>query len=95
MNMNSWLRSLVMAIILAIIFTWFAISNSQVVKVSLLVWSFEVSLSLLILVSVLIGIILTGLISAMEQTKLIAKINELQGKVKHDEELLKGEKKKA
>jgi putative membrane protein len=93
--MNSWLRSLVMAIILAIIFTWFAISNSQVVTVSLLVWSLQVSLSLLILISVLIGVILTGLISAMEQTRLIAKINELQGKVKHDEELLKGEKKKS
>jgi putative membrane protein len=93
--MNSWLRSLVMAIILAIIFTWFAISNSQVVKVSLLIWSLQVSLSLLILISVLIGIILTGLISAMEQTRLIAKIGELQGQVKHDEELLKGEKKKS
>ncbi len=84
-----------MAIILAIIFTWFAVSNSQVVKVSLLVWSFQFSLSLLILISVLIGIILTGLIAAMEQTKLIAKIGELQGQVKHDEELLKGEKKKS
>jgi uncharacterized integral membrane protein len=92
--MNTWLRSLIMAVILAILFTWFAVSNSQIVKVSLLIWSFQVSLSLLILLSVLIGIICAGSISALEQTRLLAKIGDLEGKLKKSEEQPKGETQK-
>lgn len=87
------MRSLIIAIILAILFTWFALANSQVVTVSILIWSVHVSLSMVILISILIGVILTGLISAGEQTRMFGKIRELENKLKHDEDILKGEKK--
>jgi uncharacterized integral membrane protein len=87
------LRNLVLSIILAIFFTWFALANSQMVTVSILIRNIQVSLSLVILISILIGVILTGVISAAEQTRMFGKIREIEGKLKHDEELLKGEKK--
>ena len=87
------LKNLVLSIILAIFFTWFALANSQMVTVSILFRNIQVSLSLVILISILIGVILTGLISAAEQTRMFGKIREIEGKLKHDEELLKGEKK--
>ena len=93
MNMNSWLRTFTMALILAIVFTWFALSNSQVEKVSILIWSFQIPLSLLILISILIGIIFAGIVFSMEQTRLLGKMRELERKLKTEEEILKGEKK--
>ena len=82
-----------MSIVLAIIFTWFALSNSQVVSVSLLFWSFNTYLSILIFISVLIGILFTGIISAMEQRKFLSTIKELESKLKQEEAIIKGEKK--
>jgi len=87
------MRNLVSAVILAIILTWFALANSQLVKVSVLIWSVNVSLSLVILISLLIGVILTGVLSAGEQSKMFIKIKQLESEIKHDEDLLKGEKK--
>jgi len=81
-------KNIVYAVILAILFTWFALSNSQVVAVSLLFRSYQFSLSLVILVSILIGIIISGLTAIFEEAKLLKKIKELEGKLKHDEELL-------
>jgi len=86
------MKNLVSAIILAIILTWFALANSQLVKVSVLIWSVNVSLSLVILISLLIGVILTGILSAGEQSKMFIKIKQLESEIKHDEDLLKGEK---
>jgi uncharacterized integral membrane protein len=87
------MRSLITAVILAIIFTWFALANSQVVTVSIFVWSFQFSLSLVILISILIGVIFTGIVSAAEQARMLGKIKELENKLKNDEDLLKGEQK--
>ena len=87
------IRNLVISIILAIFFTWFALANSTIVTVSILIWKLQVSLSLVILVSILIGVIFTGIISASEQARMLGKIKGLEGKLKHDEELLGGEKK--
>jgi uncharacterized integral membrane protein len=87
------MRSLIVAIILAIIFTWFALANSQVVAVSIFVWSFQVSLSMVILVSILIGVIFTGIVSASEQARMMRKIRELEKDLKSDEGILKGESK--
>ena len=81
-------RNLILSVILAIIFTWFALTNAQTVTVTILVQSFTVSLALVILVCILLGVILTGIISAAEQTKMLAKIRDLEGKLKHDEELI-------
>lgn len=88
-------RNLIFSIVLAILFTWFALANSQSVTVSLLIWKLQMSLSLVILLSIMIGILFTGILSAAEQARMLGKINELENKLKHDEELLspKGEKK--
>jgi len=87
------MKSLIGAIVLAIILTWFALANSQIVTVSLLIWSVQVSLSLVMLLSMLIGVIVTGILSAGEQSKMFAKIKNLEKELKHDEDILKGEKK--
>ena len=87
------MKSLISAIVLAIILTWFALANSQMVTVSMLIWSIQVSLSLVMLLSILIGVIFTGILSAGEQSKMYAKIKNLEKEFKHDEDLLKGEKK--
>jgi uncharacterized integral membrane protein len=87
------MKSLISAIVLAIILTWFALANSQIVTVSILVWSIQVSLSLVMLLSILIGVIFTGILSAGEQSKMYAKIKNLEKELKHDEDILKGEKK--
>ena len=87
------MRNLVSVIILAIILTWFALANSQIVTVSMLIWSIQVSLSLVMLLSMLIGVIVTGILSAGEQSKMYAKIKNLEKELKHDEDILKGEKK--
>jgi uncharacterized integral membrane protein len=86
------MKSLITAIILAIVFTWFALANSQVVAVSIFIWSFQVSLSMVILVSILIGVIFTGIVSASEQARMMGKIRELEKNLKNDENILKGEK---
>ena len=86
-------RSLVMSVILAMLLTWFALLNSQVVSISLLVWSFNTYLSIVIFISILVGIFFTGLISAMEQRKFLSRIKELESKLKQEEEIIKGEKK--
>ena len=87
------MKSLIGAIVLAIILTWFALANSQIVTVSLLIWSIQVSLSLVMLLSILLGVIFTGILSAGEQSKMYAKIKNLEKELKHDEDILKGEKK--
>ena len=87
------MKSLIGAIVLAIMFTWFALANSMPVDVSILIWKIHVSLSLVILVSILIGVIFTGIMSAGEQSKMYAKIKNLEKELKHDEDILKGENK--
>ena len=78
-------RNLVISITLAIFFTWFALANSQTVTLSILIWKYQLSLSLVILISILIGIILTGNISAKEENKLFGKIKELEKQSKPSE----------
>ena len=85
-------RSLVMSILLALLFTWFALANSQVVTVSLMVWTFHPPLSILIFISILIGILFAGLISVMDQGNFHRKIKELESKLKNEEDLIKGGK---
>lgn len=86
-------KNLIFSVVLALFLTWFALANSQVVALSIFVWNLNISLSLVILISILIGVIFTGLISAGEQSKMFIKIKELENKLKNDEALLKGEKK--
>lgn len=87
------MKNLITAVVLAIVFTWFALANSQMTTLSIFVWSFQFSLSLVILISLLIGVIFTGIVSATEQARMLGKIRELESKLKNDEEMLKGESK--
>jgi uncharacterized integral membrane protein len=91
-----WFKNLLLSIFLAVVFTWFAIANSQSVTLSVLIWRFNMSLSLVVLISALVGVIFTGLVAAMEQTRMYGKMKDVEGKLKHDEEILKkqGEVKK-
>jgi uncharacterized integral membrane protein len=87
------MRSLIMAVILAILFTWFALANSQMVSVSIFMWNSQISLSMVILISILIGVVFTGIVSASEQARMMKKIRELEKDLKSDEGILKGESK--
>jgi len=87
-------KNIIYAVILAILFTWFALSNSQVVAVTFLFKTYQFSLSLVILVSILIGIIIAGLTAVVEETKLLNKLKEVENKLKHDEDIIATKKEK-
>lgn len=80
-------KNLIFSIVLALIFTWFAIANLQIVTVSFLIWNFMMSLSLVILLSILLGILITGIVSVAEQAKLMRRIKGLEKKEKELDEL--------
>ncbi len=86
-------KNVIISVLLAIILTWFALVNSTTVTISLIFRSYTLSLSLVILVSILIGVILTGIISAAEQARMLRRIGELEGNLKKEEQILGKEKK--
>lgn len=88
-------KNMIFSVLLAILLTWFALTNAQQVTVTVLFRSYQFSLSLVILICVLIGVIISGLTAVMEESRLLKKIKDLEAKVKHDESLLmpQGEKK--
>jgi uncharacterized integral membrane protein len=79
------IKSLLMSVVLAILFSWFALANSQAVTVSLLLWNYQVPLFLVILISMMLGILFTGLISAVEENKLMGKLKDLEKTLKKSE----------
>jgi len=84
-------RNVVVSVVLAILFTWFALVNSTTVTVSLIFRSYTLSLSLIILCCILIGVIITAIISLLDQRKLMGRIRELEKEVKKEEKLMAGE----
>jgi len=87
---------IVLILIFAIIITLFALFNSVVVPVSLLFFEVEVSLALVIIVSTLIGAVLTALIgtarkirSGKEIKGLNKKSTELEKQIAIKDEALK------
>jgi uncharacterized integral membrane protein len=87
------IKNIAISVILAIIFTWFALVNSTTVTVSLIFRSYTLSLSLVILVSILIGVIIAGLVSATEETRMMGKIRGLEKLVKKEEKQVEEAKK--
>ncbi len=81
-------RSIIFSVILAILLTWFALTNAQPVNVSFFLTSYQFSLSLVILVCVLIGVIISGVTAVIEESRLLKRIRELEIRLKHEEELL-------
>lgn len=71
-------KSLLISVILALLFAWVALANSQAVRITLIFWGWDVPLFLVILISIMIGILFTGLISAVEEGKLLGKLKNLE-----------------
>lgn len=77
------MQNLIVALIIAIFITAFALLNSEPVSINLIVREINnVPLSLVILVSVLFGVIIAGALSLIDQTKIRAQMKSLTGKSK-------------
>ena len=75
--------NLVVLLSLAIIVTVFAVSNSGAVTVNLILWQAQqVSLAVVIMVSVLAGVIFTAAIALYQKFSDAWKIYQLEGRVK-------------
>jgi len=83
--LKGWLRTATLSLVFATMLTAFALSNSQTTKISLIFWRGDVSLALIILISILIGVICTGVLAIAEETKLMRQIKHLEDKVKEFE----------
>lgn len=89
--LRGWLQSAILGLLLAIFVTTFALVNAQITSVNLIFWQIpEISLALIILISVLIGVIFTGIVSVIEQSRLQKKIKELEKKITEYEPVYKG-----
>lgn len=74
---------LILALLIAIIISGFASLNSAPVSVNLLLWQApEISLAIVVLLSVLIGVIMAALFGAPRYAKTMQKIKELENKIK-------------
>ncbi len=81
--LKSWLQSAILGLTLAILVTAFALLNVRPTTVDLLFFKIQdISLALVIMISVLIGLICTGAIAIIEQIRLYKKIDELEKKIK-------------
>lgn len=75
--------NLLVMLVLAVIVTMFAVSNSSAVTVNLIFWQAQqVSLAVVILVSVLAGVIFTSLIALYQKFRDSWKIYQLESRVK-------------
>jgi putative membrane protein len=59
----------------------FAVQNNSSVVVRFLVWQIEEPLSLVVLLSVLAGVVLTALLGVVRQWKLRARIRQLEARL--------------
>ncbi len=75
--------NLTVLLVLAVVVALFAVANSSAVIINLILWqSQQVSLSIVILVSVLSGFIAAGIIAVFQKIKDGLKIKQLESKVK-------------
>jgi putative membrane protein len=63
----------------------FAIQNGRPVEIRFLAWQVEAALSLVILLSVLVGVILTALLGVVRLWKLRSRIRQLENKLARSE----------
>jgi len=87
--LKEWLRSAILALIFAVFITSFVLQNASVVNVSFIIKSVQMSLAIVIIVSILFGVICTGIIAVFEQMRLHRKIAELEKKIKEYEPVFK------
>ncbi|MEA1939868.1 MAG: LapA family protein [Candidatus Caldatribacteriota bacterium] len=73
---------LILAIIIAIIAVIFALQNAATITVGFLMWKFESSLALVLLVAIALGIIISLLVSVPSRIKEIKVISSQKRKIK-------------
>ncbi len=91
-------RGLLTGIILGVAMTIFALQNSVKVEVKLLWMKFEdVPLALILVISILIGVIITAVFAFIDKQRLKNKIRRLLNKIKklEDEKIGDGDRKEA
>jgi len=87
--LKEWLRSTILALIFAVAIVSFVLQNAGIITVNLLFKKVETSLAIVIIVSVLIGVICTGIIAFFEQLKINRKVLHLEKKLKEYEPVYK------
>jgi|GEM_PF-1845876 len=87
--LKEWMRSSILALIFAVFITSFVLQNARIITISLLFKSVQTSLAIVIIVSVLIGVICTGIIAFFEQIKINRKVISLEKKLKEYEPVYK------
>lgn len=87
--LKEWMRSSILALIFAVFITSFVLQNAGIITINLLFKRVQTSLAIVIIVSVLIGVICTGIIAFFEQLKLNRRIIQLEKKVKEYEPVYK------
>ncbi|EJO5347845.1 LapA family protein [Clostridium botulinum] len=75
---NGFVLSLIMALIVAI----FAIQNAAAIPIKILFWQVNLSLAIIILVSVIIGAVITGIMSIKKEMAIKKQNKELLNKMK-------------
>jgi len=77
------IMNLTVLLILAVVVALFAVANSSAVVINLILWqSQQVSLAIVILVSVLSGFIAAGVIAVLQKIRDGLKIKQLESKIK-------------
>ncbi len=74
----------ILVIILAVVF--FALDNSTTVNIKFWLWSTESNLSLVLILSVIIGAIISSLLSLPYRNKMIRELRTKEKKIKSQEE---------
>ncbi len=87
--LKEWMRSTILALIFAVFITSFVLQNAGVITINLLFKRVQTSLAIVIIVSVLIGVICTGIIAFFEQLKINRKVIQLEKKLKEYEPVYK------
>jgi len=87
--LKEWLRSSILALIFAVFITSFVLQNAGVTTVSFLFTRIQTSLAIVIIISILVGVICTGIIAFFEQLKLRKQVMELEKKIKEYEPVFK------
>ena len=87
--LKEWLRSSILALIFAIFITTFVLQNSGMITINFVVKQVQTSLAIVMIASVLVGVICTGVIAVLEQVKLTKKISALEKKIKEYEPVYK------
>jgi len=87
--LKEWMRSSILALIFAVFITSFVLQNAGIITVSFIFRKVQTSLAIVIIVSILVGVLCTGIIAVLEQLRLNRKIAELEKKIKEYEAVYK------